>query len=158
MLTKERHELSKELDIIQQTSVDLKRDTLQIEEQTKDFESLIKDLDSIANEEKNITNVVEYVHKICKDLKLVVLETDRAYLLQTFYECAFRDEDERMNETEYESFLGRLSKKQRARFTSMTFSERASVDENGNQVIGLSEFLNMIEEVLDNVDDILEEL
>jgi len=46
-------------------------------------------------------------------MRKTVLENERAHLLSTYYECAFRDDNNGMDENEYRRFLGRLSQEQR---------------------------------------------
>ena len=59
----------------------------------------------------------------------VVLENERAHLLTTFYECAFKGDAEAMGPDEYRKFEARLSKRQRLRFHEQgKFKELAGDD------------------------------
>merc|ERR1712083_823486 len=120
----------------------------------QEFEGLVEELKNIAGDNEDILALLDNTNKICNDMRKVVLENERAHLLSTFYECAFRDDDNRMDKKEYERFLGRLSKKQREKFESLgTFEKLAGEDGH----IDLQEFQDMLENVLREVDELLRE-
>merc|ERR1712130_105337 len=124
-------------------------DAKELDEEAKEFEGLVDELKNIAGDNEDILALLDNTNKIFNDMRKVVLENERAHLLSTFYECAFRDEDNRMDKGEYERFLGRLSKKQRAKFEALgTFEEIAGEDGH----IDLAEFQDMLEQVLREVD------
>merc|ERR1712129_275734 len=93
-------------------------------------------------------------NKIFADMKKIVLENERAYLLTNFYECAFRDGDSRMDKREYKSFLMRLTKKHRDRFVEIGSFEQIA-DESG--YIDVEKFQDVLEDVLADVDRLLKE-
>merc|ERR1719412_2505230 len=115
-LTKTRKRLGTEVSSLQTTVQDLEHDAKELDEETKEFEGLVDELRNIAGDNQDILALLDNTNKIFNDMRKVVLENERAHLLSTFYECAFRDEDNRMDENEYKRFLGRLSKRQREKF------------------------------------------
>merc|ERR1712087_482654 len=106
-------------------------------------EDLVVELKSIAGDNQDMLALLDNTNKIFNDMRTVVLENERAHLLSTFYECAFRDDDNRMDEEEYKRFLGRLSKQQRKKFRALgDFKTLAGDDDH----IDLQEFQDMLEE------------
>merc|ERR1712032_667191 len=153
-LTTTRKKLGSEVDELQTTVHDLEHDAKELDEETKEFEGLVEELRNIAGDNQDILALLDNTNKIFNDMRKVVLENERAHLLSTFYECAFRDDDNRMDKREYERFLGRLSKKQREKFKELgTFEELAGDDNH----IDLQEFQDMLEEVLTEVDELLKQ-
>merc|ERR1712157_439201 len=132
----------------------LEHDAQELDKETQEFEGLVEELKSIAGDNEDILALLDNTNKIFNDVRKVVLENERAHLLSTFYECAFRDDDNRMDEEEYRRFLGRLSKRQREKFKSLgTFKSLAGDDDH----IDLQEFRDMLEEVLTEVDELLKQ-
>merc|ERR1711933_524185 len=115
-LTNTRKKLGSEVDELQTTVHDLEHDAKELDEETKEFEGLVEELRNIAGDNQDILALLDNTNKIFNDMRKVVLENERAHLLSTFYECAFRDDDNRMDKQEYERFLGRLSRKRRDNF------------------------------------------
>merc|ERR1712244_39629 len=104
---------------LQTTVQDLEHDAQELDKETQEFEGLVEELKSIAGDNEDILALLDNTNKIFNDMRKVVLENERAHLLSTFYECAFRDEDNRMDKGEYERFLGRLSRRQRKKFEQL---------------------------------------
>merc|ERR1712228_691553 len=126
----------------------------QIDRLKKEFEGLVDELRNIAGDNQDILALLDNTNKIFNDMRKVVLENERAHLLSTFYECAFRDDDNRMDEDEYKRFLGRLSVRQRDKFKALgDFKTLAGDDDH----IDLQEFQDMLEEVLTEVDELLKQ-
>eukprot|EP01084_Bolivina_argentea_P154331 269051_1 len=149
-----RVRLGKEVNELQTTVHDLEHDAKELDEETKEFEGLVEELRNIAGDNEDILALLDNTNKIFNDMRKVVLENERAHLLSTFYECAFRDDDNRMDKGEYERFLGRLSKRQREKFKELgTFEELAGDD----GAIDLQEFQTMLEEILTEVDELLKQ-
>merc|ERR1712087_928985 len=117
-------------------------------------EDLVVELKSIAGDNEDILKLLDNTNKIFNDMRKAVLENGRAHLLSTFYECAFRDDDNRMDKGEYERFLGRLSKKQRAKFEDLGSFEKLAGEDGA---IDLNEFQDMLELVLRQVDELLKD-
>jgi len=152
-LRKTRKRLGSEVTSLQTTVQDLEHDAKELDEETKEFEGLVEELRNIAGDNQDILKLLDNTNKIFNDMRKVVLENERAHLLSTFYECAFRDDDNRMDQGEYNRFLGRLSRKQRAKFEKYNFKEIAGDDDH----IDLHEFQELLEEVLVEVDELLKE-
>eukprot|EP00485_Elphidium_margaritaceum_P000567 CAMPEP_0202701110 /NCGR_PEP_ID=MMETSP1385-20130828/14216_1 /ASSEMBLY_ACC=CAM_ASM_000861 /TAXON_ID=933848 /ORGANISM="Elphidium margaritaceum" /LENGTH=289 /DNA_ID=CAMNT_0049358449 /DNA_START=84 /DNA_END=956 /DNA_ORIENTATION=- len=149
-----RIKLGNEVNELQTTVHDLEHDAKELDEETKEFEGLVEELRNIAGDNADILALLDNTNKIFNDMRKVVLENERAHLLSTFYECAFRDEDNRMDKEEYERFLGRLSKRQREKFRQLgTFEQLAGEDQH----IDLGEFQEMLERVLTEVDELLKQ-
>merc|ERR1711933_377744 len=152
--TTPRKKLGNEVNELQTTVHDLEHDAKELDEETKEFEGLVEELRNIAGDNQDILALLDNTNKIFNDIRKVVLENERAHLLSTFYECAFRDDDNRMGESEYRRFLGRLSKRQRDNFEKQgTFEDIAGDDD----AIDLNEFQDMLEEVLTEVDELLKQ-
>jgi len=153
-LTTTRKRLGNEVNELQTTVHDLEHDAKELDEETKEFEGLVEELRNIAGDNQDILALLDNTNKIFNDMRKVVLENERAHLLSTFYECAFRDDDNRMDKQEYNRFLGRLSRRQREKFKELgTFEELAGDDNH----IDLQEFQDMLEEVLTEVDELLKQ-
>jgi len=152
-LTKTRKRLGSEVTSLQTTVQDLEHDAKELDEETKEFEGLVDELRNIAGDNQDILKLLDNTNKIFNDMRKVVLENERAHLLSTFYECAFRDDDNRMDQGEYNRFLGRLSRKQRAKFDKYSFKDIAGDDGH----IDLQEFQDLLELVLTEVDELLKE-
>jgi len=153
-LTNTRKRLGNEVTELQTTVHDLEHDAKELDEETKEFEGLVEELRNIAGDNQDILALLDNTNKIFNDMRKVVLENERAHLLSTFYECAFRDDDNRMDKQEYNRFLGRLSRRQREKFKELgTFEELAGDDNH----IDLQEFQDMLEEVLTEVDELLKQ-
>eukprot|EP01084_Bolivina_argentea_P068961 125518_1 len=153
-LTNTRKRLGSEVTELQTTVHDLEHDAKELDEETKEFEGLVEELRNIAGDNQDILALLDNTNKIFNDMRKVVLENERAHLLSTFYECAFRDDDNRMDKQEYNRFLGRLSRRQREKFRQLgTFEELAGDDNH----IDLHEFQDMLEEVLTEVDELLKQ-
>mmetsp|Transcript_27070 Transcript_27070/g.42839 ORF Transcript_27070/g.42839 Transcript_27070/m.42839 type:complete len:296 (+) Transcript_27070:117-1004(+) len=149
-----RVRLGNEVNELQTTVQDLEHDAKELDEETKEFEGLVDELRNIAGDNADILALLDNTNKIFNDMRKVVLENERAHLLSTFYECAFRDDDNRMDKQEYERFLGRLSRRQREKFKQLgSFEKLAGEDKH----IDLQEFQEMLEEVLTEVDELLKE-
>merc|ERR1711933_208847 len=139
--TTPRKRLGNAVNELQTTVHDLEHDAKELDEETKEFEGLVEELRNIAGDNQDILALLDNTNKIFNDMRTVVLENERAHLLSTFYECAFRDDDNRMDEEEYKRFLGRLSKQQRKKFRDLgTFKELAGDDDH----IDLQEFQKML--------------
>lgn len=153
-LTETRQKLSTEVDELQTTVQDLEHDAKELDEETKEFAGLVEELKEIAGDNEDILALLDNTNKIFNDMRKVVLENERAHLLSTFYECAFRDEDNRMDKDEYGRFLGRLSKRQREKFTNLgSFEKLAGKD----GTINLQQFQDILEDVLVEVDELLKQ-
>ena len=153
-LTTTRKKLGSEVNELQTTVHDLEHDAKELDEETKEFEGLVDELRNIAGDNQDILALLDNTNKIFNDMRKVVLENERAHLLSTFYECAFRDDDNRMDEDEYKRFLGRLSVRQRDKFKALgDFKTLAGDDDH----IDLQEFQDMLEEVLTEVDELLKQ-
>merc|ERR1712154_24577 len=153
-LTSTRKRLGNEVNELQTTVHDLEHDAKELDEETKEFEGLVEELRNIAGDNEDILALLDNTNKIFNDMRKVVLENERAHLLSTFYECAFRDDDNRMDENEYKRFLGRLSKRQREKFKDLGSFKDLAGDDNH---IDLQEFQTMLEEVLTEVDELLKQ-
>merc|ERR1712129_477726 len=150
-LTSTRKKLGSEVTELQTTVSDLEHDAQELDKETQEFEGLVEELRNIAGDNEDILALLDNTNKIFNDMRKVVLENERAHLLSTFYECAFRDDDNRMDEEEYRRFLGRLSKRQREKFKKLgDFKSLAGDDDH----IDLQEFQDMLEEVLTEVDEL----
>lgn len=149
-----RKKLGSEVSDLQNTVHNLEHDAKELDEEAKEFEGLVEELKDIAGENEDILALLDNTNKIFNDMRKVVLENERAHLLSTFYECAFRDDDNRMDKQEYERFLGRLSRKQRDNFEKQgTFEDIAGEDGH----IDLAEFQDILETVLREVDELLKD-
>jgi len=134
------------------TVSDMQKDASLLDEQTKQFEPLLNELKLIAKDNEDVNSMLDQTNSIFKDMRNSILQNERAHLLSTFYECAFRDDDSKMNKGEYRRFLGRLSQNQRKKFEDLgTFEELAGED----QQLDLGEFQELIERVLVDVDQML---
>merc|ERR1711994_1207810 len=80
-------------------------DAKELDEEAKEFEGLVDELKSIAGDNEDILELLDNTNKIFNDMRKVVLENERAHLLSTFYECAFRDDDNRMDKQEFQDML-----------------------------------------------------
>jgi len=146
-----RQKLGKEVDDLQDTVKNLEHDAHELDEEAKEFEGLVEELKGIAGENEEVLNLLNNTNQIFSDMRKVVLENERAHLLSTFYECAFRDDDNKMSEDEWQRFIGRLSTKQRAKFKRFDFKAIAGDD----GCLDLQEFQEVLEQVLEEVDDLL---
>mmetsp|Transcript_9159 Transcript_9159/g.11454 ORF Transcript_9159/g.11454 Transcript_9159/m.11454 type:complete len:276 (-) Transcript_9159:260-1087(-) len=154
VLSQTRKKLGNEVNDLQNTVNDLKQNAAELERETQEFKGLITELEKIAGDNEDISNLLDNTNKIFKDMRKVVLENERAHLLSTYYECAFRDEQNKMRKNEYQAFLFRLSRKQRERFQKLgTFEQLAGADGE----LDLNEFQDILEEVLKDVDELLKE-
>lgn len=91
-LKQTRVKLGTEVDSLQKTVQDLEQNAAELEAETNQFKGLITELEKIAGDNEDISNLLDNTNKIFKDMRKVVLENERAHLLSTYYECAFRDE------------------------------------------------------------------
>merc|ERR1719499_2667483 len=149
-----RKQLGSEVTELQGTVQNLEHDAKELDEEAKEFEGLVDELKAIAGDNQDILDLLDNTNKIFNDMRKVVLENERAHLLSTFYECAFRDDDNRMDKLEYDRFLGRLSKKQREKFEKLgPFEQWAGEDGH----IDLAEFQDLLNLVLREVDELLKE-
>merc|ERR1719499_2868027 len=138
-----RKQLGSEVTELQGTVQNLEHDAKELDEEAKEFEGLVEELRNIAGDNQDILALLDNTNKIFNDMRKVVLENERAHLLSTFYECAFRDDDNRMDESEYRRFLGRLSKRQRDKFKKLGDFKTLAGDDDA---IDLNEFQDMLEE------------
>lgn len=153
-LTQTREALTTEVDGIQAHVGNLEKDASELDEQLGEFDELRKQLEDIAGENQKLNDMLNDTNKIFTDMRTTVLENERAHLLNFFYECALRDENETMDKREYRRFLGRLSAKQRQKFEALgSFEDLAGADLE----IDIDEFQDMIRAVLSDVDEILKE-
>ena len=153
-LQRQNDKFKKEVKTLKVTVTELEHDAKQLAEQTEKFEGLVDELKEISKENKDIVNILDDTNKIFSDMRKVVLENERAHLLTAFYECAFRDDDNAMDKSEYQRFLVRLSKKQRIRFKELGSFESLA-DETGH--IDIVKFQDILEIVLEDVDQLLRE-
>ena len=153
-LTNTRKKLKSEVDDLQTTVKDLEHDAKELDKETEEFQGLVKELEEIAGGNKDIMTLLDSTNKIFNDMRKVVLENERAHLLSTYYGCAFRDDDDNMDEKEYIRFKGRLSKRYREKFEKLGDFEKLAGDDG---VIDLNEFQDMLETVLTEVDEVLKE-
>ena len=153
-LKRTNEEFKTEVKSLKTTVSELEHDAKQLAEQTEKFEGLVDELKEISKENKDIVNILDDTNKIFSDMRKVVLENERAHLLTAFYECAFRDDDNAMDKSEYQRFLVRLSKKQRMRFKELGSFEDLADD---TQHIDIVKFQDILEKVLEDVDQLLRE-
>jgi len=153
ILGRERQQFEDEMTVLRNTVSDLKYNAKAMEEETKEFEGLIEDLRSIEGTNEDVLDLAQRTNRIFSDMRAVVLESERAHLLSTYYGCALMGADKRMYRRQYISFLNRLTNKQRVYFEAQgSFDE---LQEDGH--IHLETFLDILENVLKNVDELLRE-
>eukprot|EP00484_Ammonia_sp_Unknown_P030596 CAMPEP_0197048750 /NCGR_PEP_ID=MMETSP1384-20130603/24027_1 /TAXON_ID=29189 /ORGANISM="Ammonia sp." /LENGTH=327 /DNA_ID=CAMNT_0042480929 /DNA_START=65 /DNA_END=1048 /DNA_ORIENTATION=- len=153
-LEKQNEKFKQEVKTLKTTVSELQHDATHLAEQTEQFEGLVGELKEISKENKDVVKILDDTNQIFADMRKVVLENERAHLLTAFYECAFRDDENAMSKKEYQSFLVRLTKKQRERFAQLgSFEDMA--DETGH--IDVVKFQDILEKVLEDVDQLLRE-
>eukprot|EP01084_Bolivina_argentea_P148371 259415_1 len=118
-LKRQNERFKGEVKTLKTTVSELEHDAKQLAEQTDRFEGLVGELEEISKDNNDIVQILDETNKIFADMRKVVLENERAHLLTAFYECAFRDENNAMDQNEYQRFLIRLTKKQRNRFKEL---------------------------------------
>jgi len=149
----ERKEFGNEMTNLRTGVEHLNNDAKVLDEKGREFAGLVEELKLIADDDEDVLDLVEKTNQIFNDMRAVVLENERAHLLSTFYGCAFLDSDNRMNQREYDSFLNRLTIKQRNYFEHQ--GSFAQFEEDGH--IDLEKFQDILEVVLLNVDEMLRE-
>jgi len=133
----------------------LQNDASELAKQSEEFADLRKELEDIAGDNADLMELINKTNSIFNDMRATVLENERAYLLNKFYECAFmRDDDGKMNKMEYTRFLARLTEEQREKFKQLGDFEQLAGDD---QLIDLDEFQGIIERVLKDVDELIKE-
>jgi len=153
-LKQTREKLKGYVDELNESVKNLQTDANKLSEQTKEFEPLIEELKKVAGNDTKIQDIINETNQIFNDMRRTVLENERAHLLSTYYDCAFRDSDNTMSKKEYKKFRMRLTTQQRKRFDKQgTFEELAGEDNE----IDLKEFQNILNRVLSEVDILLQE-
>lgn len=130
----------------------LKVDGENLEANTEQFSDLIEELKEIAQAEEELLAVLDETNLIFDNMREIILENERTHFIACFYECAFRDDDNEMDEDEYERFLGRLSPAQRKNFINLGPFKRFA---GKNGCVDLRGFQDMLEIVLVEVDQVL---
>jgi len=151
-LQETRKKLALEVSELQNVVHSLQQNASELSEQAKQFDGLLQDLKKIAGDNADLNNIINQTNNIFNDMRKTVLENERAHLLSTYYECAFRDDNNGMDENEYKRFLGRLSADQRKKFEAEgTFKQIAGDDDQ----IDIHEFQALLEHVLKDIDEVL---
>jgi len=151
-LKETRERLGKEVSELQNIVHSLEQNAAELSEQAKQFDGLLQDLKKIAGDNADLSSIINQTNNIFNDMRKTVLENERAHLLSTYYECAFRDDNNGMDENEYRRFLGRLSQEQRKKFEAEGDFKKIAGDDNQ---IDIQEFQQLLEHVLRDIDEVL---
>jgi len=151
-LQETRKKLGAEVTELQGIVKNLEQNAAELSEQAKQFDGLLQDLKKIAGDNADLNGIINQTNNIFNDMRKTVLENERAHLLSTYYECAFKDSDNTMNENEYKRFLGRLSSDLRKKFEAEGTFKQIAGDDNE---IDINEFQQLLERVLKDIDEVL---
>ena len=121
----------------------------ELNEITNDLEELC----NMAGDNEDMLILLDKTHEIHNNMRKVVLETQRTHLLSKFYECIFRDDDDRMDEQEYNRFIGQSTKRVKEIFR--LFMDGYFPWEDG---IDLQEFADFLGELLIEIDGAIYQL
>jgi len=147
-------QLNKEVNVIQGTVENLQHNQEELQNHLKEFDELRDQLQSICKDNEDINTALHRVNNIMYDMKDVIRRNESAQLLSLYYDCAFRDGNLGLSKDEYQRFLGRLSKNQRARFENLGSFEKLLQDNNQqDNEMSLQTFLKILQTILEEMDE-----
>eukprot|EP01083_Nonionella_stella_P037114 101198_1 len=145
-LQQRRDKLQNAVRRINEKVIDLEYNLQELEETEKSFDGLREDLRTICGDNCSINDALQSFQNMSRDVHLMTLQHERAWLLSTYYSVCFKVKDDRgMCGTEYKHFMAQLPPKTRRIFERKFERSKAA---NPDVLITLREFENMIESFL----------
>lgn len=140
-----RDQLAVNVNGLQLTTEQLKRDVGELENNLHQFDELKESLQDIVGDNEEIADLVNSVNSMYTNMRDTVLENKRAHILSSYYKCSLGDGQEGMTEDEYQEFLFPLPIKMREQFVS--YGDFASIA-GDDHIIDLQEFQALVDQLL----------
>eukprot|EP01084_Bolivina_argentea_P154933 270045_1 len=126
----------------------------QLQNQYEQWSELHNKLEEITETEKDISDTIDYMNDNLERICDLIKQNHKTYLLNQYYNAAFRDGDKRMNIGEYNRFLGYITNKWKKAFeTKGNWKQIFGNKEN----INVNDFLVVIDQILYEHKDFIHE-